>query len=564
MKGLKTKRLAWLLAAAALAATACGSGSSTPPPGSVPKSGGTLSVAMAGDMVYADPALVSDESSMFVANQVVEGLVGLQPGTISEIVPVLASDLPTVGSNGLTYTFKLRTGIKFHDGSDFNAAAVKANYDRWKAFPKGDLQDHATYYAAAFGGFGDASNLVSVETPDSSTVVFKLQQPQSNFLLSQTGPAFGILSPTSIQANDGNNPTLAKNPYALGQGGAGKAMVGTGPYMFSEWKLNDQVVLVKNGNYWNAKAQPYLDRIVFRPYADATAELGALQSGAVDLVGSLDPAVTATVRGSSSLRVLHGGSSCTTAGIYMNQADPMNGQANPLANRNVRFAIAAAVEKQSYINALYAGEGAVADNWMPATAQYYKREYLPSYDITRARSFVAQSGLSGAQLTLDLWYPSGAVTTSLPDPKGLAQAIAQDLQAAGFTVNVKTEALTPNYESDQQSGRLQMWLSGRTCRWGGPDDFLSAGLFRYINTAPAPEFSYRNDDLNTAMTAALSAADAATAKSGWQKAQDLIAADMPTVPLLDVMRPAGAQSYVVGFVGSGRGTDNLISVWLNK
>ncbi|MGA3057281.1 MAG: ABC transporter substrate-binding protein [Candidatus Limnocylindrales bacterium] len=558
------KHLASLLAVAALAAAACGSGSHTPPPESVPKSGGTLSVAITGDMVYADPALVSDESSMFVANQVVEGLVGVKPGTISEVVPVLASDLPTVSANGLTYTFKLRTGVKFHDGSDFNAAAVKSNYDRWKAFPKGDLQDHATYYAAAFGGFGDASNLVSVEAPDGATVVFKLQQPQSNFLLSQTGPAFGILSPTSIEANDGNNPTLTENPYALGKGGAGKAMVGTGPFMFSEWKPNDQVTLVKNGKYWNAKAQPYLDRIVFRPYADATAALGALQTGAVDLVGSLDPAATATVRGSSGLRVLHGGSSCTTAGIYMNLTDPMFGQANPLANKNVRFAIAAAVEKQSYINAFYAGEGAVADNWMPATAQYYKREYLPSYDITRARSYVAQSGLSGSQLTLDLWYPSGAAMVSLPDPKGLAQAIAQDLQVAGFTVNVKTEALTPNYESDQAGGRLAMWLSGRTCRWGGPDDFLSTGLFRYINTAPSPEFGYRNDDLNAAMTAALSAADTGTAKSSWQKAQDLIAADMPTVPLIDVMPTAGARSYVVGLVGSGRGMDNLGSVWLNK
>src|SRR5664280_450077 len=494
---------------------------------------------------------------MFVAAQVVEGLVGLRPGTISEVVPVLASDLPTVSADGLTYTFKLRTGIKFHDGTDFNAKAVQSNYDRWQGFPKGDLQDHATYYAAAFGGFGDASNVQSVEAPDSATVVFTLRAPQSNFLLSQTGPAFGILSPTSIQANDGDNPTLSNTPYALGSGGQGKAMVGTGPFIFSEWTPNDHITVVKNASYWNAMGRPYLDQIVFKPYTDSAAEVGALQAGAVDLIGSLDPAAVNKVRGESSLRVLHGGSSCTTAQIYMNNATDFNGQPNPLGNRNVRFAIAAAVEKQSYVNAFYAGEAAVADSWMPAAAQYYKREYLPSYDVTRARSYLAQSGLSGAALTLDLWYATGPATASLPDPRGLAQAIAQDLQTVGFTVNVKTEALSPNFESDQASGKLQMWVSGRTCRWAGPDDFLSTGLFHYVTGAPSPEFNYKNDDLNTAMMAALSAADPAAVQASWYKAQDLIAADMPTVPLLDAMLPAGAQTYVVGFVGSGGGVENL-------
>jgi peptide/nickel transport system substrate-binding protein len=564
MKGEEMKRLASLLAVAALAAAACGSGSSTPRPGSVPKSGGTLSVAIGGDLVYADPALVSDESSMFVASQVVEGLVGLKPGTISDVVPVLASDLPTVGPDGRTYTFKLRTGIKFHDGTAFDATAVKSNYDRWKGFPKGDLQDHATYYAAAFGGFGDTSNVVSVEAPDSATVVFTLRAPQSNFLLSQTGPAFGIQSPMAIQANEGDNPTLSNNPYALGQGGQGKAMVGTGPFMFSEWKPNDQVVVVRNAGYWNPKGRPYLDRIVFRPYADSAARVGALQSGAVDLIGTLDPAAVNTVRAGSSLRVLHSGSSCTNAQIYMNNGATINGQANPLANKNVRFAIASSVEKQSYINAFYAGEAAVADNWMPAAAQYYKREYLPSYDVTRARSYVAQSGLSGAALTLDLWYPSGVTSVSLPDPHGLAQAIAQDLLTVGITVNVKTEAISPNFASDEANGKLQMWLSGRSCLWGGPDDFLSTGLFRYVGGVPSPEFNYTNDALNTTMTAAVSAPDPAAAQSGWYKAQDLIAADMPTVPLLDATRPAGAHNYVVGFVGSGSGIESLSSVWLNK
>jgi len=188
--------------------------------------------------------------------------------------------MPTVSPDGRTYTFKLRTGVKFHDGTDFNAAAVKANYDRWTAFPSGDLQKNAYYYAAIFGGFGDASNLASVTAPDPTTVVISLDHPQSNFLVSQTVAAFGIQSPTAIKAGDGNNPSLSKNAYALGSGGKGKAMVGTGPFMFSERKTGDHVTLVKNPNYWDQASRPYLDKIVFKAYKGSATNWGALESGA--------------------------------------------------------------------------------------------------------------------------------------------------------------------------------------------------------------------------------------------------------------------------------------------
>ena len=165
-------RLGTLIAAAAIVVAACG-GSATPTPAApstapaasaaasaaastapaaspsaaagTPVNGGNLVVALQGDMVYADPSLVSDGNSLYVATQVVEGLVGLAPGTISDVIPVLAASMPTVSADGKTYTFTLRTGVTFHDGTPFNAAAVKFNYDRWKNYPKGDLQDNAYY-----------------------------------------------------------------------------------------------------------------------------------------------------------------------------------------------------------------------------------------------------------------------------------------------------------------------------------------------------------------------------------------------------------------------------------
>ena len=88
-------------------------------------------------MVLADPSLVSDSNSSYIHQQVIEGLVGLVPGTTSELRPLLAAELPTVSADGLTYTFKLREGVKFHDGTDFNADAVVYNYERQKNAPEG-------------------------------------------------------------------------------------------------------------------------------------------------------------------------------------------------------------------------------------------------------------------------------------------------------------------------------------------------------------------------------------------------------------------------------------------
>jgi peptide/nickel transport system substrate-binding protein len=564
-----------MLAVVALVAVGCGGSSATTSGG--PKTGGTLTVALDGDIQYTDPSFVSDRNSLYVADQVVEGLVGLEPGTTSTVIPVLASALPKVSADGRTYTFKLRSGIKFHDGTTLDATAVKFNYERWKSFPTGELETHATYAAAVFGGFGDpaapgtapigavdnSSNVASVDAPDPSTVVIHLRAAQSNFLLSQTAAPFGIQSPTAIEANDGNNAKLADNPYARGENGQGKAMVGTGPFMFSEWVPGDHVTLIKNPNYWNRAARPYLDQIVFKPFATSAAKLAALQSGAVDLVESLEPSTVGAVSANASLMVLDRGLACNVTQLAINDADIVNGLPNLAANQGVRFAIAAAVDKPSYVAGFYAGEAIVADNWLPAGAQYYKPEYLPTYNVAASRGFLAGAGVPTTGLDMDLWYPTGAPAAAMPDAEGLAQALARDLDAAGFKVHLKSEAYSTKYLADAAAGKLPMWIQSQSCRWAGPDEFLYSA-FHYVKALPSATFGYKNDALNTVMNAALIAKSDATAKADWQKAQDLIANGMPTVPLLNSKLPAGARKDVMGFVGSGDQTEILNTVWLNK
>jgi peptide/nickel transport system substrate-binding protein len=201
---------------------------------------------------------------------------------------------------------------------------------------------------------------------------------------------------------------------------------------------------------------------------------------------------------------------------------------------------------------------------MPLNTQFAKPLNLPNYDLAKAKELITKSGLSGADLTIDFYYPSDVTRPYLPDPKGVFEAISGDLEKAGFTINPHTDTWSPTYLDNEAAGKYEMWLIGWTCDWAGPDNFLKTAIFGYINNKPNPEMGYKNDELNKTMNDALAATDEATAKSLWEKAQDLLAKDLPTVPLVNSTPPAVAQAYVKGFVGAGNLTELLNTVWLAK
>jgi peptide/nickel transport system substrate-binding protein len=576
-------RLFSLLAAAAIVAAACGSTATPAPttgpvasnpattapqptappatPASTAIEGGNMVVALDGDMVYADPSLVSDGNSLYVEAQVVQNLVQLQPGTISTVIPVLAAALPTVSPDGLTYTFKLRTGIKFHDGTDFNADAVVYNYNRWQAYPAGDLQTNAYYYQQVFGGFGAASNVASVTAPDETTAVITLKTPQSNFLLASTLAVFGIQSPTALKTANADSTPLASNKYAQGLLPQGQDMVGTGPFMFKEWVVGDHITLVKNPNYWDTPNAAHLDQITFKGIGDSTAKLQALQSGGVDLAFSISPLDVKTAQG-SGLTIIDRGASCNQLNLDMNQS--VGGKATIYANKNVRLAVAEAVNKQSYVDALYSGLGKVPTGFMPPATIGFKAETLPTYDATKAKADLQAAGLTADQLKLDFYYPSNVVRPYLPDPKAMAQAIAQDLQAIGFTVNLKTEDWHGGYVSHATSGKYALYLFGWTCDWAGADNFLVSAWFGWAGGKPNPQFGWNNAQSNTLMTKALQDPTADAANADWGQVQDLLATDLPMVPIVNSQPPGADTSKVHGFVGASNGIEYFNTVWLSK
>jgi peptide/nickel transport system substrate-binding protein len=542
------------------------SASAAASPSAAPKEGGTVVVAIPGDIKRTDSALVDDSNSSYVFANVMEGLVGLKPGTISELEPVLATQLPTVSADKLSYTFTLRTGVKFHDGTDFNADAVKYNYDRWTSFPT-ELQDYS-YYANTVLGQGAEGNVVSVTADSPTQVTIKLKTPNSSFLLSQTLPQFGIASPTALKAGKADNSVKDITKVTYAQGGT-PALVGTGPFKWEKWVKNSEVDIAKNPDYWNKDAVAHLDRVVFKPIADETAIVNGLQSGDIDIAQKVSPVDVESLKTDTRFTVIDRGDSCNLfhLGINQNYAKhtPASAtDAKPLTNVTVRQALMYAINRQALIDKFYAGQAKVADNWMPPATPFYKPLNLPNYDLQKAKDLLAQSGLSGDQLTIDFWYPSDVTRPYLPDPKGIFEAIQGDLEAAGFKVRPHTATWSPTYLDDEYAGKYELWEIGWTCDWAGPDNFLKTAFFGYVNKKPSTEFAYKNDALDKAMNDALAASDDATAKTNWETAQDDLAKDLPSIPIAHSTPPAVTQSYVHGFVGAGNLDEVMNTVWSSK
>jgi peptide/nickel transport system substrate-binding protein len=540
-----------LLVAAVLLFGACAAGAS---PSAAPKQGGTLVAAIPGDINRTDPALIDDANSSYVETQVMEGLVGLKPGSATEIIPVLATALPTISADALTYTFTLRTGVKFHDGTDFNADAVKFNYDRWLNIPPSYSKLEYTYYIDTV----IKPNVDSVTVNSPTEVAIKLKAPNSAFMLTQTLIVFAISSPTALALGKASDPDFANNTYAVG--GAG-AMTGTGPFKFKEWGTGDHVTLLKNADYWDKPHVPYLDGIIFKVIVDSPATLNALQAGDIDFSQTISPIDAKTAAADKNLQVFDRGGSCNLFHLAMNQTH------KPFDNLKIRQAVAYAINKQSLIDTFYAGQAVVAHNWMPPGAFADKDLKLPTYDVAKAKALIAESGVT--DLSFDFWYPSDISRPYMPDPKGEFEALLRDLEAVGFKPNPKTSTWRPDYLAAEAGGQYPMWLIGWNCDWYGPDNFLNTAFFGYRNRSdntfgPNEEYAEKNDVMWQAMDSALKTNDTQKALASWQQAADLLAADMPTVPLLSSKPPAPAAKYVMGFVPNPALTEYFDTVWLNK
>ena len=155
------------------------------------------------------------------------------------------------------------------------------------------------------------------------------------------------------------------------------------------------------------------------------------------------------------------------------------------------------------------------------------------------------------------------MTPYMPDPKGIFEAVASDLEDVGFTIVPHTATWTPDYLDAEYAGEYEMWLLGWSCDVATPSSFLFQ-QFRYVDGEPLAEFSYPNDQLEETMQQARAAPTAEEAQALWEEGQRLIGEGLPTIPMVHAKEAAAAQAYVRDFVGSPVGPDHLSRVWLDN
>jgi peptide/nickel transport system substrate-binding protein len=370
------------------------------------QSPGTLVVGLVAEPTSLDPGQLTDINSMKLLGALYDTLVRFQPDTF-ELQPSLALSWD-LSSDGLAYTFKLRPGVKFHDGSDFNATAVKFTYDRLLD-PNHPYADTGPFPFAP-GYYGSIAETVVL---DPLTVQFKLKRQDSALINAFTLNTGRIVSPQAVMTARKN---FSQNP------------VGTGPFKFVGWDHNVRISLAANPDYWDGA--PTLSQIVFRPLADEQTRITEFLSGGVDVIFDVPPDNIDQVKASSTA-------------IFAQQPGPhvwwvtLNVTKPPFDNVLVRRAVNYAVNKDALTVDILKGTGTPSVGPIPPAIPWAYTDQVQQYpyDPDQARALLQQSGVL-MPLNLTFWVTESG--SGMQSPKTMGTAIQADLAAVGINAQIQT------------------------------------------------------------------------------------------------------------------------------
>jgi peptide/nickel transport system substrate-binding protein len=368
-----------------------------------PRKGGTLTFVEQGEPTTLVPLLDSNTRTRTISTKVIEGLLSFDPQFRPQ--PKLATAWD-ISEDGLRYRFALRRGVKWHDGRDFTSADVRFSLLALKKVgPRGRI----TF-----------ANLEAVETPDPHTAIVVLSKPTPYLLKALTG---------------GESPILPEHAYPqanLADSPNGNAPIGTGPFVFVEWKQGSHVLLRRNPDYWQPDA-PHLDRIVIRFVSDAAAASAALETGEADLSLSVALPDLERLQGNARMRIE------TFSDAYMNNAQILefNLDHPTVAKTEVRHALAHAIDRKFINDVIFYGHAHAAASTIPAALAAYNDETPFNYpfDLSEANRLLDAAGLKsgsdGTRFSLRLAFL----------PSALFKQTAEYLRGAFAKVGVKIEIL---------------------------------------------------------------------------------------------------------------------------
>lgn len=511
-----------------------------------------------GNPVQLDPALVTDGISLNVTNQGCEALASFV-GSTTEVEPWLAESWE-VSDDGLTWTFKLREGITFHDGTPFNAEAVKWNFDRWRLTDHPEHRDEEgqvyEYYEAQFGGFDDASLITNVEVTDETTVTITLSQPMGAFLNNLAMSNFQIASPTAVEA--------AGAAYGTPEVG----YVCTGPFQFVEWTPDVQVVMERYEDYWG-EIPGNVTRIEYKAIPDSAARFAALQAGEIDGFEQPNVEDIPTIENSDNMYIVYRPSFNT---FYL----AFNYRIQEFRDPKVRQAISLAINREAIVGAFYNEEAMPANTMNPPTiAIGFNPDVQTPYDPEQARALLAEAGFPDGLSEVNVLGvdDSGNVTEEVvetipvrlyympvvrpynPDGEAIANAMAADLAAAGINAELASAGDWSTYLSERSNGNLLgLYQLGWTGDNGDPDNFI--GYFFHDIDEPLPrEGFYQNEEVASLLQQARALTDPAERDALYKEAEALHAAEAGRIYIAHGPVPLAFSNRVSGWVPSPFGKE---------
>jgi len=451
-----------------------------------PKKGGAIKAELDSDIANLDPM----PSSLLVDRQVLyniyDSLVAIDKDL--KIIPSLAESWQTPDPK--TYIFKLRQGVKYHDGTDFNADSVKWNIERY-------LTDKNSRRGP------EINTIQTVEVMDPMTVKFNLKAAFAPLLANLVDRAGMMVSQKAAEAG---GVDFTRKPV----GG------GTGAFKFVEWVKDDHITLERNPNYWKKDASggqlPYLDKVTIRPIVDETVALTNLKTGDID-IGYVVPAKDyASVKAGKEL-VLQEIPGLGYASVVLNSA------AEPFNKKEFRQAFAEAIDRDQIIKTVFFGVGQAAYGPISPPSWAFDASLKPyAANVAKAKEYLKAGGKPDG-FTFDMKITSGSPTTTQ-----LAQLMKDQVAKAGMTMNL-IQLDFPTLIADQQAGKFGASLAG----WSGRID-PDGNIYNQLHTGAAGnDAKYTNPQADDLMEKARAAAEQAQRKETYQQLQKLIVDDAPLV-----------------------------------
>ncbi len=475
---------------------------------------GVLVVGQIAEPKSLDPAAVTAVNDFRILMNLYDGLVRYKDGTL-EVEPSLAESW-TISEDGKVYTFTLRDGVAFHDGTPLTAEAVKFNFDRMLD------ESHPYHDTGPFPLSFFFSAIEEVAAPDDKTVRFTLNAPYAPFLSNLAYPTGLIVSPEAVKAH---GKDFGRNPS------------GTGPFRFAEWESNAKVVAVRNDDYWGGA--PALEAVVFRPITDANTRVAEMLSGGIDVMVEIPPDSVAGFDGNGF--VLH------------EQAGPhlwfliLNAKEGPFADKRVRQAINYAIDKEAMVNEILQGTAEVASSPTPPAFAWAHNDALKPYpyDPEKAKALIEEAGHAGATLTF--YVTEGG--SGMLDPVPMAAAIQADLAKVGLDVEIET------YEWNTFLSQVNPGLEGKAdmaeMAWmtNDPDTlpYLALRTEAFPDKGGFNSGYYSNPEVDKLLEAARSSTDQAERARLYKEMQEIVYEDAPWAFIANWKQNAATSDRVEGF-----------------